>query len=81
MMIIPTVTMPTNKASSWGLIAFLIIIIAGRDKVVTAIMKDRVVPMPTSLARMASAMEMVQRIGAYSGRPVIIARDDEQVVS
>ena len=77
-MIIPKVTMPTKKASSWGLIAFLIIIIEGRDKAVTAIMKDRIVPMPTSLAKRASAMGMVPKISAYKGMPTTLARNTDK---
>ena len=43
-MIMPTVQMPVNRASSFGLTALRSIIIEGRLSVVTAIIKDRIVP-------------------------------------
>ena len=64
-MIIPPVQIPRNKASNLGFTAFRSIIIEGRDKVVTAIIKDKIAPSWAPLANSASATGIVPKISAY----------------
>ena len=58
-MIIPTVQIAINNANSLGFTAFFNIIIDGRLKVVTAIIKARIVPNCAPFASSASATGMV----------------------
>ena len=46
----------------------------GRDKVVTAIIKDKTVPSCAPLESSASATGIVPKISAYIGIPTIVAR-------
>ena len=46
----------------------------GRDRVVTAIMKDRTVPSCAPLESSASATGIVPKMYAYMGMPTIVAR-------
>jgi hypothetical protein len=49
----PNVIIAINNPKSFGLTTFLSIIIDGRDSAVTAIIKDRVVPMATPFSASA----------------------------
>ena len=76
-MIIPPVQIPRNKASNLGFTAFRSIIIEGRDKVVTAIIKDKIAPSWAPLANSASATGIVPKISAYIGTPTRVAKITE----
>ena len=58
--------------------ALLSMIIEGRERAVTAIMKERTVPKPTPLAKRASAMGMVPKMSAYIGIPTAVANKTEK---
>lgn len=74
---IPTVTIPTNKANSFSFTAFLSIIIDGNERAVTAIIKDNIVPSPAPLANKLSATGIVPNISAYIGTPTSVAKITE----
>lgn len=61
-MIMPPVQIPMNRASNFGFTAFRNIIREGRDKVVTAIIKDKIAPSCAPLANRASATGIVPKI-------------------
>lgn len=72
--IIPTVQIAINTPNSFSLMAFFNIIIEGRLKVVTPIMKERTTPSYAPFASKASAIGMHPKISAYIGTPAIVAR-------
>ena len=76
-MMIPMVQIAINMPSSFGLTAFLSIIIDGRLSVVTAIMKLRIVPNCAPFDNRASATGIVPKISAYIGMPTIVERITE----
>lgn len=69
-MIIPLAQRKMNRANSFGLIAFLSMIIEGRLRVVTAIMKDKTVPNCAPFEKSASATGIAPKISAYIGIPI-----------
>lgn len=73
MIIIPIDTIDTNMTSSGGFTARLNIIIDGRDRAVTPIINDIIVPSPTPLEYRASAIGMVPNMSAYIGIPTAVA--------
>lgn len=75
---IPNVTIPIKIINNFGLTAFLNKIIEGKDKAVTAIIKDKMVPTPTPLTNNASAMGIVPNISAYIGIPMDVANKTEK---
>ena len=79
-MIIPPVQIPTNKASNLGFIAFRNIIKEGKDKVVTAIINDKIAPSCAPLANSASATGIVPKISAYIGTPTSVAKMTESIL-
>lgn len=66
---IPTVQTAANVPRSRGFTAFPSMTIDGKLKVVTAIMKLKMVPSWAPLAKSASATGMVPKISAYMGTP------------
>ena len=70
---IPMVQIPTKMPSSFGLTAFLNIMIEGRDNVVTPIMNDNTTPSCAPFASNASATGIVPKISAYMGMPMMVA--------
>lgn len=68
--IIPTVTIATKIASSFGLITLASIIIDGKDKAVTLIINASTVPIGTPAINKASAIGIVPNISAYIGIPI-----------
>ena len=70
----PMVQMATNSPSSLGFTALRSMIMDGRLRVVTAIMKLRMVPNWAPLESNASATGMVPKMSAYMGTPTITAR-------
>ena len=62
-----------NKPSSLGFTALRSIIIEGRERVVTPIIKDRTTPSCAPFARSASAMGIDPKISAYMGIPAAVA--------
>ena len=70
----PTVQIMMKVQSSLGLMAWRSMIILGRLKVVTAIMKESTVPSWAPLYSRASATGMVPKISAYMGTPIMVAR-------
>lgn len=73
----PPVQIPMNKASNFGFTAFRSIINEGKDKVVTAIIKDKIAPSCAPLANKASATGIVPKISAYIGIPTRVAKITE----
>ena len=71
---IPKVQIAINSANNFGLTAFLSMIREGKDKVVTAIMKDRTVPSCAPLPRSASATGIEPKISPYMGMPTSVAK-------
>lgn len=71
---IPTVQTAANVPRSRGFTAFPSMTIDGKLKVVTAIMKLKMVPSWAPLAKSASATGMVPKISAYMGTPTSTAR-------
>ena len=71
--IIPTTQMKINKLNNFILIAFFNMINEGRLKVVTAIMKLKILPRSAPLESKASAIGIVPNISAYIGTPTIVA--------
>mgnify|MGYP006956597823 CR=1 FL=1 len=69
----PIQTIPMNVPSSFFLIAFDSITIDGSERVVTAIIKDKIVPSPAPFASRLSATGMVPKISAYMGTPTAVA--------
>ena len=65
--------MAINRARSLGFTAFLSIISEGRERVVTAIMKESTTPSSAPLAKRASAIGIVPKISAYNGAPASTA--------
>lgn len=74
MKMIPKVQIAINTPNNLGFTAFLSIIIEGKLNVVTAIMKDKIVPNCAPLANNASATGMVPKISAYIGTPTKVAK-------
>ena len=72
-MMIPIHTIPMNVPSNFFLIALDSITIDGRESVVTAIIKDKIVPSPAPFASRLSATGMVPKISAYMGTPTAVA--------
>ena len=72
-MMIPIHTIPMNVPSNFFLIALDSITMDGRESVVTAIIKDKIVPSPAPFASRLSATGMVQKISAYMGTPTAVA--------
>ena len=68
------VQMAMNSPSSLGFTALRSRIMEGTLRVVTAIIKLRMVPKSAPLARRASATGMVPKMSAYMGTPTITAR-------
>ncbi|MPN10744.1 hypothetical protein SDC9_158041 [bioreactor metagenome] len=73
MMRMPAVTMLAKMISNFNFTTFLSMIMEGRERAVTAIMKDRAVPSPTPFKTRASAMGRVPKISAYIGIPTTAA--------
>ena len=73
----PPVQMVINRASSFGFTALRSIIREGRDKVVTAIINDRIAPSCAPFAYKASAIGIVPKISAYMGMPTKVAKTTE----
>ena len=69
----PTVQTPMNNARSFGLIALRSIMSEGSDKVVTAIINDKMVPSCAPFDNSASATGIVPKISAYIGTPTTTA--------
>ena len=65
--------MKINQKSNFGLTAFANIIIDGKDRAVTLIIKESIVPTPTPLKNHASATGIVPKMSAYIGAPTILA--------
>lgn len=72
-MMIPIQTIPMNVPSSFFLIALDSITMDGRERVVTAIINERIVPSPAPFASRLSATGMVPKISAYMGTPTAVA--------
>ena len=70
----PTVQTPIKPASSRGFTAFFSIMSEGRLRVVTAIMKVRMVPRLAPLISRLSATGMVPNMSAYMGMPTRVAK-------
>ena len=77
----PVATIPAKITSSFVLTTFFNIIIEGRDRAVTAIIKDKAVPIPTPFRTRASAMGRVPKISAYIGTPTKVAISTEYHLS
>ena len=65
--------MPINKLRSLGFTAFFNIIIDGKLRVVTPIIKLKIVPSYAPFANKASATGIVPKISAYIGIPTNVA--------
>ena len=63
-----------NMPRSFGLTAFLSIIIDGRERVVTPIINERTTPKSAPFESKASAMGIVPKMSAYKGIPATVAR-------
>ena len=61
----PPVQIPMNKASNFGFTAFRSIINEGKDKVVTAIIKDKIATSCAPLTIKASATVIEPKISTY----------------
>lgn len=70
----PITIIKIKKSNNLGFTAFLNIIKDGKDKAVTLIIKDNIVPSPAPLVNNASAIGKVPKISAYIGIPIIVAR-------
>lgn len=70
----PSVQIAMKMANSFGLIALRSIIIDGRLRVVTAIIKDSTTPSCAPLANKASAIGIQPKISAYIGIPAKVAK-------
>ena len=70
----PNVQMAINNVNSFGFTAFFNIIKDGKLNVVTAIIKDKIVPNSAPLASKASATGIVPKISAYIGIPTSVAK-------
>ena len=66
--------MATNSPKSFGFTALRSMIMEGKLRVVTAIMKLRMVPKSAPLASSASATGMVPKMSAYMGTPTSTAK-------
>ena len=77
MKIIPIVTITVNVSNSLGFTAFLSIIREGRERAVTAIIKDKTVPSQAPLANKLSATGIAPKMSAYIGTPTKVARGTE----
>ena len=71
---IPAAQMMIKAVSSFGFTALRSIISDGRLSVVTAIIKDRIVPRLAPFARRLSATGIVPKISAYMGTPTSVAK-------
>ena len=80
-MIMPPVQIPIKRASSFGFTTFRSMTRDGRDKVVTAIIKDKIAPSCAPFANKASATGMVPKISAYIGTPTSVAKMTENGLS
>lgn len=78
---IPIITITVNQHSNSGFTAFDNIINDGRERAVTLIIKESIVPMPTPFANNASAMGIVPNISAYIGTPTALATITEYHLS
>lgn len=72
--IMPAVQMAIKIPKSFGLTAFLSIIMDGRERVVTAIIKDSTTPSKAPFESKASAIGIVPKISAYMGTPATVAK-------
>ena len=72
-----SVTIVTNINNNSFLTTFLIMMMDGKDRTVTAIIKDNAVPMPTPFKTSASAMGNVPNMSAYIGMPTKVANRTE----
>ena len=81
MMMIPVTTKPTNTPNNLFFTTFLSMTMLGNESAVTAIMKDKAVPIPTPLETKASAMGKVPKISAYMGTPTKVASGTEYHLS
>ena len=63
-----------NNAKSFGLTALRSMIMDGKDRVVTPIIKDNTVPNWAPLESSASAIGIVPKISAYIGTPISVAK-------
>lgn len=78
---IPIETIPINITNSFFLTTFESIIIEGRERAVTPIIKDSAVPIPTPFITKASAIGKVPNISAYIGIPTKVAIKTEYHLS
>ena len=70
----PRMHIPIKVPKSFGLMTFLSIIIEGRERVVTPIIKASTVPSSAPFKRRDSAIGIVPKISAYMGIPTRVAR-------
>ena len=75
--IIPITTIKINAPNNLGFTAFLNIISEGKDKAVTLIINERIVPRPAPFPYSASAIGSVPKISAYIGVPSTVATNGE----
>ena len=66
--------MVINKVNNLGFTAFFNIIKDGKLNVVTAIIKDKIVPNCAPFASNASATGIVPKTSAYIGTPIRVAK-------
>lgn len=80
-MIIPTVTTPANVRSNLILSTFLRMIISGKDKPITAIIKASAVPKGTPFSIKTLTIGMIPAALEYNGTPISTDKGTEYQVA